>query len=273
MAEYKSSIVPLNESNYATWKIQCRMALMKEGLWGIVNETEEVPIPDEDDDEKIRRYILRQDRALGIIVLTVEPELLYLLGDPQDPCEVWEKLAQQFERKTWANKLALRRKLYGLKLKDKEPIQKHVKSMMEIFQQLSIVGDAIEEEDRVVHLLASLPPSYDMLVTALEASAEVPKLETVTERLLHEERNMKEKSHSEKSNEPRALTGRHNSYNKKDMSQKQCYCCDKFGHIEKDCPENDEKSNSNTNERFRQYLSIVTLWFTVVQIVWLLQPV
>ena len=41
MAEVKTvSIVPLNESNYGTGKIQCRMALTKDGLWGIVSGTE-----------------------------------------------------------------------------------------------------------------------------------------------------------------------------------------------------------------------------------------
>ena len=36
MAESKIvSIVPLKSSNYATWKLQCQMALMKEDLWGI----------------------------------------------------------------------------------------------------------------------------------------------------------------------------------------------------------------------------------------------
>ena len=45
---------------------------------------------------------------------------------------------------------------------------------------------AVADEDRVVHLLASLPESFNMLVTALE---EVPKMEVVTERLLHKERN------------------------------------------------------------------------------------
>ena len=29
--------------NYPTWKIQCRMALMKEGLWNIVDGTEAAP--------------------------------------------------------------------------------------------------------------------------------------------------------------------------------------------------------------------------------------
>jgi len=44
MAELKTAIlVPLNNSNYPAWKVQCQMALMKEGLWGIVNETETPP--------------------------------------------------------------------------------------------------------------------------------------------------------------------------------------------------------------------------------------
>lgn len=44
MAESKTAtVVPLNNSNYPTWKVQCRMALMKDGLWGIVNGMETPP--------------------------------------------------------------------------------------------------------------------------------------------------------------------------------------------------------------------------------------
>ena len=130
---------------------------------------------------------MRRDRALATIVLSVDPTLLYLLGpDPQNPVVVWKKLADQFQKKTLANKLALRRKLYNLKLKDGQSMQKHVKMLTEIFDKLSIIGDPLDEENQVVHLLASLPESYDILVTALESSPEVPKLQIVTERLLHE---------------------------------------------------------------------------------------
>ena len=41
--ETKLNIVPLNGANYATWKTQCEMALIKDSLWGIVNKTETVP--------------------------------------------------------------------------------------------------------------------------------------------------------------------------------------------------------------------------------------
>ena len=79
---------------------------MKFGVWGFVTGTEIEP----DDDENIaiwRKWSERKDKALANIVLAVEPSLLYLLGDPQDPAEVWQKLADQFEKKSWANKLAL----------------------------------------------------------------------------------------------------------------------------------------------------------------------
>ena len=84
------------------------------------------------------KCLMRRDRALAMIVLSVDPTLLYLLGpDPQNPAVVWKKLADQFQKKTWANKLALQRKLYNLKLKDGQSMQKHVKMLIEIFDELS----------------------------------------------------------------------------------------------------------------------------------------
>lgn len=104
MAEVKTiSIAPLNGSNYPTWKVQCRMALMKEGLWGIVDGSETPPPENESD--KYRKFVGRRDRALALIVLSIEPSLLYLIGDPEDPIKVWTKLADQLQKKTWANKL------------------------------------------------------------------------------------------------------------------------------------------------------------------------
>ncbi len=63
--------------------------------------------------------------------------------------------------------------------------------MTELFDSLSVAGDTVSEEDRVVYLLASLPNSYNVLVIVLEANEDVPKLEVVTERILHQERKMK----------------------------------------------------------------------------------
>ena len=57
------------------------------------------------------------------------------------------------------NKLELRRKLHSLKLREGNCVHEHKKAMPELFDALSVVGDPVSEEDRVVFLLASLPES------------------------------------------------------------------------------------------------------------------
>ena len=42
--------------------------------------------------------------------------------------------------------------------------------MAELFDSLSVTGETVTEEDRVVYLLESLPESYNVLVTALSQS-------------------------------------------------------------------------------------------------------
>ncbi len=183
------AVVPLKGTNYPTWKIQCRMALMKEGLWRIVTGEEAAP---EGTEAERAKFATRKDRALATIVLSVDPSLLYVVGDPEDPVAVWKKLGDQFQKKTWATRLDLRRKLHSTRLRDgADSAQEHIKLMTEIFDALTVAGETVSEEDRVVYLLASLPESYNVLVTALEASEKVPKLEVVTERILHQERKFK----------------------------------------------------------------------------------
>ena len=149
-----TTVVPLSGTNHSTWKVQCKMALIREGLWDIVTKKEVAPA-----DETTKQYadfMARYNRALATIVLTVDPTLLYLLEEPDSPVTVWEKLSNQFQKKTWVNKLILRRKLYVLRYKDGDSVHQHIKAMTEIFNELSVIGVEIGEEDRVVHLLASL---------------------------------------------------------------------------------------------------------------------
>ena len=209
------------------------MALVRDGVWSIVSGTETAP---EEEGEDRTKFLTRRDRALATIVLSVEPSLLYLIGDPEDPVAVWTKLQSQFQRKTWANKLSLRRRLHSLHLKDGDSVQDHIKAMTELFNELAVVGDEIQEEDRVVYLLASLPESFNTLVTALEAHEEVPKMEIVTERLLHAERKRKEKAGVIEFSEERALATKRR-FDHQYRRGPQCHYCKKFGHIQKNCME------------------------------------
>ena len=80
------AIVPLNGTNYPTWNVQCQMALVHDGLWEIVNKMETAP--DEGEADRRSKFLARWDRTLATIVMAVEPSLLYLIGDPEDPVVV-----------------------------------------------------------------------------------------------------------------------------------------------------------------------------------------
>ena len=145
MAEAKTvAIIPLQGSNYPTWKIQCKMALIR-GLWDFVTREETEPT----EEAELVCYMSKKNRALAIIVLSVD---LYLSGEPNEPDVVWSTLENQFQKKTWSNKLALRRKLH---MKDSESVEEHIKVMTELFNGLAVLGDVINEEDKVIYLLAS----------------------------------------------------------------------------------------------------------------------
>ncbi len=112
-------------------------------------------------------------------------------------------------------------------------MKEHIKQMTEIFGELAVIAEPVSEE------LASLPPAYDVLVTALESRSEtVPALNVVTERLLREEEKLKGKQASER--EPKALvtggTNPRTSGNLRAGSKPfNCHYCVKSGHFKRDC--------------------------------------
>ena len=48
-------------------------------------------------------------------------------------------------------------------------VETHLKKMKEITDSLAAINITIEEEDQIITILGSLPPSYSTLLTALEA--------------------------------------------------------------------------------------------------------
>ena len=141
-----------------------------------------------------------------------------------------EEAWQSVPKKSLANKLQLRKHLHTLRLQEGDSVQTHIKEIAEIFNKLSIIGDAISKEDCVVCLLASLPDSFNTLVIALEANTEVPTMEVVIERLLYEERKRTERDTTSGKIEG-AMTV------KQKRRGPRCYNCQNYGHNQRNCPQ------------------------------------
>ena len=91
------AIIPLNGTNSPTWKVQCQMALVHDGLWGVVNGMETAP--DKGEADRHSKFLAIWDCALATIVIVVESSLLYLIREPEDLVIVWKKYRINFRRK------------------------------------------------------------------------------------------------------------------------------------------------------------------------------
>ena len=91
------------------------------------------------------------------------------------------------------------------------------------------------------------PESFNTLVTSLETNPTVLEMEVVIERLMHEERKLKDRGLSSEPGSDGALVARH----KTRLRGPKCYGCQRFGHIQRSCP---ERAHSSAEPRPSNYL-------------------
>ena len=106
------------------------MALIRDNIWGIGNETETLPGAD---NREAHRKFLACRNALATIVMSIEIPLLYLIGaDPENPVIVWTQ--RPFPKENMGQPTGTQKKTVCIAV-----MQKHVKRMTEIFEELSII--------------------------------------------------------------------------------------------------------------------------------------
>lgn len=127
-------------------------------------------------------------------------------------------------------------------LKDGGSVNEHLKGLQEIFGSLAVLEDPVSESKQVMLILASLPESFQTMVTALTASTEeVPPLASVKEKVRSEEIRQKQLlSNDRDEREKTALTADHAPSSRKrefrSSSKKfTCHFCHKPGHFKRDC--------------------------------------
>ena len=217
-------------SNYVVWKTQIKIYLIHQGLFECV--TGEC----EDDNKK--------QKALAILVLALDPSLLYIIGpDPDSAAEVWKLLERQFQKDSWINKLTIKKKLYNLRLTGND-VSGHIKEMTELFQSLTLLGCEVEDEEKVCLLLSSLPKQYDILVTALGASEKAPGFEQVTEKLLAGENRSTSMNTGEEALKAKG----------KFRGPMKCFNCHKEGHFKSACPLLKKKEKKEDKKKIKSFL-------------------
>jgi hypothetical protein len=101
--------------------------------------------------------------------------------------EAWDKLKTTYKSKSNGRKLLLKRELDHLKKGPGESVFKYVARGENLYADLVATGFKMKKEELAFQLLARLTSEYDMLVTALEARADVLTVEKLLPLLLQTE--------------------------------------------------------------------------------------
>lgn len=160
----KLTFEKLNNDNYFTWKYRMEMLLKKESVWKAISDATSASSTTTSDPN----WIEKDKKAMALIGLSVMDNQLQHIRNSKTAKESWESLKSFHGQKTLVTTTTLMRKLWDLKLTEDVNNQSHIQEITNILQKLVDLGEPDLTEKWKI-LLSSLPDSYHMLVTALEA--------------------------------------------------------------------------------------------------------
>ena len=261
-------------NDFGLWRIKMKALLVQQGIYQAIDREELEELGD--DKKKIREI---EAKAHSAILLSLGDEVLREVSDETTAINLWEKLSLIYLKKSLANKLYLKKKLYTLKMEDSKDLRKHLDEFNRIVLDLSNIGVKIEDEDQGILLLSSLPKCYEHFVDTILYGKDTLTMSEVKAALNSKEIQKKSEERMDsngegmfvksKSGSKDSKGGNHKSSNKNSnprsnnnsqrsrqsqnanhKTNKQCYYCKKEGHFRDECRalkaklENEKKRNS-----------------------------
>ena len=138
----------------------------------------------------------RKERSIIFLCLS-DLVLLNIFGEGTTK-KLWEKLGNLSYSKTLVNKLFLLNKIYRLRMADCDFVTKHLNYFNTLVHQVFYVNINMEEEDKCITLLCSLPNSWDNLVVSIGSTTQstLNLDDLITSLLLEEIRRKSIKNHN-----------------------------------------------------------------------------
>ena len=92
-------------------------------------------------------------KAMAAICLAMEDSQLPLVRSASDAYDAWSRLEDHFEKKSLANKLFLRRRLFTVTMEEGDDVLEHINKVKTLAEQLEAVGDPVSADDLVISCL------------------------------------------------------------------------------------------------------------------------
>jgi len=116
-------------------------------------------------------------------MLCLSDKVLYKVMNDETTANLSCRLESLYMKNSLLNKLFMKKQLYSFRMKEGTPILQHLNIFNRILSDLLALEIKLEEEDKDLLLLSSLPLSYDHLATTIMYNKETLELEDVKQML------------------------------------------------------------------------------------------
>ncbi|KAG2692926.1 hypothetical protein I3760_08G075400 [Carya illinoinensis] len=203
-------------SNFDMWQCEVMDVLIQQEL--------EIALEGKPDDMTDQGWKKLNTQVCSTIRLCLTKEQKYFVMRETNAKVLWQKLEDKFMKKSIESRLHLKKKLFRFQFREGISMSEHLNSYNQILADLLNLDVEIEDEDKTLLLLNSLPDTYEHLITTLLYEKET--------RWRPQSRYPRKKNgfHSKT-----RATSRGSSVGRK-LARDECSFCHNKGHWRKDCP-------------------------------------
>jgi hypothetical protein len=186
---------------------------------------------------------------------------------------MYEALKEMFESDNTLRALTLKSQLQSTKMTKGDTVAIFFMKISEIKEQLETIGEIMSDRELVLTTLNNLPKHWEPFLQSISGRESLPTFDRLWTDCTQEELRLRNRGVEDSPEENHALAlhtkiggkfkrnfrqtfkdekySSNPSYNqRRDVSEIQCFRCDKYGHYARNCP---------TRKKGRQYASTVTL--------------
>jgi len=211
--------------NFGLWKVQVKDVLIQSGLQKALKGNTSKMEADKWEELDLR--------ATSAIRLCLANNVFVNVQNLSSAKELWEKLEGLYQAKGISNRLLLKEQFHNLRMDEGTKISDHLSTLNNIVSELESIEVKIDDKDKTLRLILSLPPSYVHLKAVLMYGKESLSFEEVATKIISEERRMKSDESTSSSSMLLTRSGANGKkIHAKDFS---CWKCRMSGHLKRNC--------------------------------------
>ena len=158
--------------NFGLWQVQVKDILIQHGLHKAL-KGRSIPVASESskdkepEKDKSKKSVMSDDeweeldmRAASLIRLCLAKNVLANIQGTTSAKELWERLEELYQAKSVCNRFYLKEQFHLLKMSEGTKVSDHLAELNGITSELESIGVEINDEDKALKLIWSLPDSY-----------------------------------------------------------------------------------------------------------------